>query len=106
MDRTIVITGCSSGFGRQAAERFARGGDRVYATMRGAEGKNAGIANELRSLAGAENLDLRVLDLDVTSDDSVNAAASVVLEESGAPDVVINNAGQMFVGITEAFSAE
>jgi NAD(P)-dependent dehydrogenase (short-subunit alcohol dehydrogenase family) len=81
-------------------------GDRVYATMRGIEGKNSGVAGELRSLAGAEDLDLRVLELDVTSTPSVDSAAATVLEESGAPDVVINNAGQMFVGLTEAFTPE
>lgn len=106
MARTIVITGCSSGFGRQAAETFARGGDRVYATMRGVRGKNAAIANELEALASKDKLDLRVLELDVTSTASVDAAAAQVLEESGAPDVVVNNAGQMFAGITEAFDAD
>ena len=40
MPRTIVITGCSTGFGYLAALRFARQGDRVYATMRGVDGKN------------------------------------------------------------------
>lgn len=103
MSKTVVITGCSTGFGREAAEKFARQGARVYATMRGVNGKNAGVAGELQDLAAAASIDLRVLDLDVTATASVDAAAAKVLEESGAPDVVINNAGQMFVGITEAF---
>lgn len=106
MSRTIVVTGCSSGFGRQVSEQLARKGDRVYATMRGVEGKNAGVARELRELAAAENLQLNVLELDVTSTGSVDEAAAAVLAGSGAPDVVINNAGQMFVGFTEAFSAD
>jgi NAD(P)-dependent dehydrogenase (short-subunit alcohol dehydrogenase family) len=106
MGRIVVVTGCSSGFGRDVSERFARRGDRVYATMRDAAGRNAGVAGSLRALASAEGLDLRVLDLDVTSTASVDAAAATVLAESGAPDVVINNAGQMFVGITEAFTPD
>jgi NAD(P)-dependent dehydrogenase (short-subunit alcohol dehydrogenase family) len=106
MARNVLITGCSSGFGRQLAERLARSGDRVYATMRGIGGRNAPVAAELSALAAAEGLDLRVLELDVTSTTSVDAAAAEVLTESGAPDLLVNNAGQMFVGITEAFSAD
>lgn len=104
MSRVVVVTGCSSGFGRQVSEALARKGDRVYATMRDVGGRNAPVATELQSLAADESLDLRPLEMDVTSAPSVNAAAERVIAESGAPDVVINNAGQMFVGITEAFS--
>lgn len=103
MTRTIVLTGCSSGFGRLAAEHLARRGDRVFATMRGVDGKNASVAAELNELAEREGLELRVLELDVCSSASVEAAAETVRTEAGAPDVVVNNAGQMYVGITEAF---
>lgn len=103
--RTIVITGCSSGFGHDLALKLARQGHRVYATMRAPDGRNAEVAQALRDLAGAESLDLRILDVDVTSDASVDAAAAVVRDESGAADVLVNNAGRMFVGITEAFTA-
>jgi NAD(P)-dependent dehydrogenase (short-subunit alcohol dehydrogenase family) len=106
MARTIVVTGCSTGFGRLVSEKLARRGDRVYATMRGVDGKNRPVAEELRGLVQSEGIDLRVLDLDVMSDASVNSAAEAVIAESGAPDVVINNAGQMFMGITEAFTAD
>ncbi len=105
MSQTIVITGCSSGFGYDLALKLARRGDRVYATMRAPDGKNAGAARSLRAAGNLERLDLRVLDLDVTSDASVEAAAATVRGECGAPDAVVNNAGQMFGGITEAFTA-
>jgi NAD(P)-dependent dehydrogenase (short-subunit alcohol dehydrogenase family) len=104
--RTIVITGCSTGFGYEAALRFARKGDRVYATMRGVDGKNQGPAGELRQAAADEGIDIRVLEMDVSSEASVNAAAETVLAESGAPYAVINNAGQMYMGLTEAFTAD
>ena len=106
MSRTIVVTGCSTGFGRIVSEQLARAGDRVYATMRGVDGRNSAVAAELRGLVQSEGIDLRVLELDVTSDASVEAAVEMVIMESGAPDVVINNAGQMFMGITEAFTAD
>lgn len=106
MSRTVVITGCSTGFGRQMSEALARKGDRVYATMRGVQGSNVKLARELQALAAKEKLDLRVLELDVTSTKSVDAAAAKVIAESGAPDAVVNNAGQMYVGLSEAFSAD
>jgi NAD(P)-dependent dehydrogenase (short-subunit alcohol dehydrogenase family) len=106
MTMTAVITGCSSGFGKQLALKLARRGDRVYATMRGTAGKNAAVAAELKSQADGEGLDLRVLELDVTSTASVEAAAARVLAEAGAPDVLVNNAGVMYTGFTEAFTAE
>jgi NAD(P)-dependent dehydrogenase (short-subunit alcohol dehydrogenase family) len=106
MTRTVLITGCSSGFGRMMAEKLARRGDTVYATMRGFDGRNSEIAGELQGLAAAEDLDLHVLELDVTSDESVDASCARMIAEAGAPDVVVNNAGQMFVGLTEAFTAE
>ena len=65
MLKTIVITGCSSGFGRSSALRFARRGDRVHATMRGIRGKNAEKAAELLTLAKSEGLALEVHELDV-----------------------------------------
>ncbi len=105
MSQTIVVTGCSSGFGRQVSEQLARQGHRVYASMRDPTGRNAAVAAELHALAGSGELDLHVLELDVCSDASVERAATRVLAEAGAPEVLINNAGQMFVGVTEAFTS-
>ena len=106
MSKTVVVTGSSSGFGRMVSEQLAREGYRVYATMRDSAGKNADVRRELLALAADEGLDLRVLDMDVTSTRSVDTAATTVMTESGAPNVVINNAGQMYMGLTEAFSSE
>lgn len=106
MPRTVFITGCSTGFGNSLARRLARRGDRVYATMRNVDGRNREAAESLRGLAEAEDLTLRVLEVDVTSDADVERAAATVLEEGSAPDVVVNNAGQMFVGVTEAYTSD
>ncbi len=104
--KTIVITGCSTGFGRDAAERFAAAGHRVFATMRNVDGKNAPVAAELRQMAEEKGWALHVVELDVSDTASVDAAARAVLEVVDAPDVVINNAGVMFVGLTEAYTPE
>ena len=106
MKKTIVITGCSSGFGHDLAQKLARDGHRIAATMRSPGGKNAEAAQALCRLAETEDRDLRVFDLDVTSTASVAAAAEAVLDAWGAPDAVVNNAGQMFGGITESFTPD
>ena len=98
----ILITGCSSGFGLLAAKQFTARGDSVFATMRDPDGKNRASAEELRALGS----NIEVLDLDVISNESVEAAAESVLTKAGAPDVIINNAGQMYFGIAEAFTGE
>ncbi|MEL6487597.1 MAG: twin-arginine translocation signal domain-containing protein, partial [Pseudomonadota bacterium] len=57
--KSVLITGCSSGFGRLAAESFARGGAKVFATMRGLPRPEA---DELTALANSEGLDLTVIE--------------------------------------------
>lgn len=96
--KSVLITGASSGFGRLTAELFAREGWRTFATMRGVSSSNAAPAAELRK-AGVD-----VVELDVTSDASVAAAASIVAGEAGALDVLVNNAGVAAFGIQEAFT--
>ena len=50
MSKTILITGASSGFGRDTAETLFRAGHTVYASMRRAQGKNREAAEALRKL--------------------------------------------------------
>lgn len=99
-----LITGSSSGFGRATAVTLARAGHRVFAGMRAITSKNEGPAFDLAELAGREGLALRVIELDVTSDASVDAAVARVLDEAGGVDVVINNAGVLSQGPIEAFT--
>ncbi|MFN7057055.1 SDR family oxidoreductase [Hyphomonas sp.] len=89
--KTILITGSSSGFGRVGAEIYARLGARVFATMRNLPRPEA---DELTALADAEGLAIEVVEIDVTSDESVTAGVTEVLERTGGTlDVLINNAG-------------
>src|SRR3974390_2986397 len=66
MPKRVLITGTSTGFGRDAAERLARRGDQVFAAMRDVEERNAKHREALERLATQEGLRLRVLALDVT----------------------------------------
>ena len=93
--KSILITGCSSGFGRLGAEHYARMGAKVFATMRNTPRAEA---DELAALARDENLAIDVIDIDVLSDESVAAGVAKAIERNGGPiDVLINNAG---IGIT------
>jgi len=85
--KTVLITGCSSGYGLETARHFHQQGWSVIATMRT---PRDGI------LPRSERL--RVLPLDVTSPESIAAA----LQASGPIDVLVNNAG---VGLFGAFEA-
>ncbi|PCI00021.1 MAG: short-chain dehydrogenase/reductase [Flavobacteriaceae bacterium] len=99
--KKILITGCSSGFGYSTAKYLAKKGHHVYATMRNISGKNADSATELREYSSSNNLQLEVLELDVTSDESVNLAVANI----SIVDVLINNAGFGYGGPVEAFSS-
>jgi NAD(P)-dependent dehydrogenase (short-subunit alcohol dehydrogenase family) len=106
MSAVILITGASTGFGREAAERLARNGHRVFATMRDLAGRNANNRESLERLALSEKLPIEVLELDVTDDASVQTAVQQALERAGRLDVVINNAGFTGIGVTEAYTPE
>src|SRR6266446_5149742 len=100
MSKTILITGTSSGFGRDTAETLRRAGHTVYASMRGVQGKNREAAEALRKLG------IRTVELDVSDDTSVEAGVKTVLTEAGKIDVLVNNAGIASAGVTEAFTTE
>ncbi|WP_406817354.1 SDR family oxidoreductase [Mycobacterium sp. M23085] len=104
--KVIVITGASSGFGRGFAEKLARAGHRVYASMRDVEGRNAAQADRYAELSKAEGVDIRVIDMDVQSQPSVDAAVHAVLSDGGRIDVLVHNAGHMVYGPAEAFIPE
>jgi len=103
---TVLITGAATGIGNLTAKALARAGHRVYATMRAPDGRNAPGAQELRDFAAAGGIDLRVVELDVASQESADAAVRAVVADSGELDVVIHNAGHLLVGYVEAFTAE
>src|SRR5262245_22809165 len=101
MSKTVLITGSSTGFGRDTAETLARAGHHVFESMRATGGKNREHAEALRTLAVAENLTMTIIDLDVTSSDSVERAVASVLEKAGRIDVLVNNAGIASAGVSE-----
>ncbi|MCR9223897.1 MAG: SDR family oxidoreductase [Hyphomonas sp.] len=89
--KSILVTGSSSGFGRLGVEYYARQGAKVFATMRNVPRPEA---DELRDLASADGLDISVIEIDVTSDEQVEAGVNEALAANGGKlDVLVNNAG-------------
>jgi NAD(P)-dependent dehydrogenase (short-subunit alcohol dehydrogenase family) len=78
-----LITGANKGLGFEAARRLVREGHSVYVGSRDAK----------RGRVAAEAVGGRFIELDVTSDESVDAAAADILRRDGRLDVLINNAG-------------
>ena len=98
--KTILITGASTGFGRDTAETLMGEGHRVFASFRDTTGRNKPHADALR------RKDIDVVELDVTNYNSVERAVSNVLSQSGQIDVLVNNAGIASAGVSEAFTPE
>jgi NAD(P)-dependent dehydrogenase (short-subunit alcohol dehydrogenase family) len=106
MKKVIVITGASSGFGRLSANALAKAGHTVYASMRDTAGRNAPQAADVKKFAHDNKVDLRPIELDVSSEKSIEAAIRQIVAEQGRLDVLMHNAGHMVFGPAEAFTPE
>lgn len=100
MSKKVLITGANGGFGRLAVNSLLAKGHRVAAAMRGVNGKNAEAAKEIEA-SGAT-----VIEIDVTSDSSVEKGVAETIEKLGGLDVVVNNAGVGVSGMQEHFTIE
>jgi NAD(P)-dependent dehydrogenase (short-subunit alcohol dehydrogenase family) len=88
---TVLITGCSTGIGRATAEHLADAGHTVYATAR-----------RLEAIEDLKEKGCRTLALDVTDEDSMQAAVSAVEDAEGAVGALVNNAGYSQSGAVES----
>lgn len=101
MTRVALITGCSSGIGLSTAIELARDGLTVVATLRNLD-KRTG----LEARAQQAGVDIAVRQLDVTDEASITSCVAGVVEEFGAIDVLVNNAGFGMLGSVEQLSSE
>ena len=99
--KVAVVTGSSSGIGLQTSLMLARYGFITYATMRTPE-----RGTEIKTTVEKENLPIKVVELDVTDDDSVKGAIRTVESDTGRIDVLVNNAGYALGGALEDLSIE
>ncbi|MFN5422580.1 MAG: SDR family oxidoreductase [bacterium] len=96
MNKTILITGASSGIGKETAKYFHLKGWNVIATMRNPEKE--------KELVNLENI--LVAKLDVLDLDSINEAIRLGIQRFGGIDVLLNNAGYGAYGPLESFPRE
>jgi NAD(P)-dependent dehydrogenase (short-subunit alcohol dehydrogenase family) len=99
--KVAVVTGSSSGIGLETSLILARNGFITYATMRTPE-KDA----ELKTVVEKENLPVKVVQLDVTNDNSVKNAIKTITSEAGKINVLVNNAGYALGGALEDLSMD
>jgi len=96
MKETVLITGASSGFGKETAKLFQKKGWNVIASMRSDE--------EEQELKNLENV--LVVQLDVQDTGSIKTAVKAGAEKFGKIDALINNAGYAVMGIFEQTTEE
>lgn len=100
MSKKILVTGASGSFGSLTCKSLTEKGYQVVGTMRSTEGKNETIAREL------EKAGVKLVEIDVTNETSVNKGVAKAIELLGGLEVVFNNAGVGANGIQEMFTAE
>ena len=93
--RPVLITGCSTGIGRETAERLAKDGWNVYATARNPD-----------TLEGLKASGAMTLALDVTDERSMREAVTGIEETEGAIGALVNNAGYSQSGAIETIPLE
>jgi NAD(P)-dependent dehydrogenase (short-subunit alcohol dehydrogenase family) len=106
VNKIIIVTGASSGFGLMAAQSLARAGHTVFAGMRATTGRNAAQVEAVNAFAADNEADLHAIEMDVVSQSSVDAAIDSVIRTHGHIDVIVHNAGHMTFGPSEAFTPE
>lgn len=96
--KTWLITGCSSGFGRNLAETLLSEGQQVIVTAR--------KPKTIQHFAKNYPLTALCLRLDVTKKDTIDATVNAAIEKFGKIDVLINNAGYCLRGAVEECTEE
>lgn len=99
--KVAVVTGSSSGIGFETSLLLARNQFVTYATMR-----NMKKSDELLKLAAKESIPLKVIQLDVNDDSSVNNAIDIIAKENGRIDILVNNAGYDLFGSLEELTID
>jgi NAD(P)-dependent dehydrogenase (short-subunit alcohol dehydrogenase family) len=96
-----LVTGANKGIGKEIARQLGRRGGTVLVGARD-EGRGRDAAGELT----AEGIDARAVRIDVTDQESVEAAAKLIERDHGRLDVLVNNAGVLLEWFDRAATPE
>ena len=99
--KVAIVTGSSSGIGLDTSVTLARNGFLTYATMR-----NLDKSSIVKAAAEKEKLPIKIVQLDVTDDQSVSNAIQTIVSETGRIDILVNNAGYGLIGAFEDLSID
>jgi NAD(P)-dependent dehydrogenase (short-subunit alcohol dehydrogenase family) len=97
MPRVFLITGCSTGFGKEYVQEVLDKGDKVVATARD---------TSKLSFNGSTDDNYLAVKLDVTDKSSIDSAFKAALDKFGRIDVVVNNAGYGLAGCFEEYTED
>jgi len=100
-EKVALVTGSSSGIGFETSLLLAKNGFHTFASVRNLE-----KAKAIMNISDKGELPIQVVELDITSDKSVNAAINKIKEEANRIDVVVNNAGYSLIGALEDLSMD
>ena len=105
MKNIVVVIGASSGFGALTSRALPRAGHTIYASVLETTGRNEPQVKELEEYAIEHGVD-RAIELNESSQESIDVALKTIISENGRLDLVIHNAGHMGFGSSEAFTPE
>ena len=88
--KTALVTGASSGIGKSTAEKLLARGAKVY-----------GAARTVSKMKDLEDRGAVVIEMDVTSEESIVKGMSTILSQEGTVDILVNNAGYGSYGAIE-----
>jgi 3-oxoacyl-[acyl-carrier protein] reductase len=89
-NKTVLITGCNRGIGKEAVRIFAKKGYNLICCIRR---ENEDFSSFISELMNSCNINADILYFDMTNEDSIKEALKPILKEKRQIDVLINNAG-------------
>lgn len=104
--KTVLITGAGSGMGLHIAQTLALEGYKIYAGIRDPNGRNIHKSTKLRAHVKNHAKTMEIVDLDIHSEESCQAAADKIVDRDGHLEVVIHNAAHLFIGFSEGYTPE
>lgn len=106
MKNIVVVTGASNGFSALTSGALPRAGLTIYASVLETTGRNEHQVKEVEEYAIEHGIDLRAIELDESSQESIDVALKTIISENGRLDLVIHNAGHLGFDSSEAFTPE